>query len=65
MAREERRAVRTRLARSEVQHLVTVRALQKGFDAPVLKYRKLLDKMDSLEKRIEAIENDRRTRLDE
>lgn len=36
MAREERRAVRTRLARSEVQHLVTVRALQKGFDAPVL-----------------------------
>jgi DNA repair protein RadD len=36
MARDERRAVRARLARSEVRHLVTVRALQKGFDAPVL-----------------------------
>ena len=36
MARDERRAVRSKLSRSEVQHLVTVRALQKGFDAPVL-----------------------------
>jgi len=36
MARDERRGVRARLEHSEVQHLVTVRALQKGFDAPVL-----------------------------
>lgn len=36
MGREERRAVRARLASGEVRSLVTVRALQKGFDAPVL-----------------------------
>lgn len=31
-----RRLMRARLLRGDVQHLVTVRALQKGFDAPVL-----------------------------
>jgi superfamily II DNA or RNA helicase len=36
MARDERRAVRERLASGALQHVVTVRALQKGFDAPVL-----------------------------
>ena len=36
MARDERRAVRDRLASGALQHVVTVRALQKGFDAPVL-----------------------------
>lgn len=36
MGREERRAVRGRLESGEVRSLVTVRALQKGFDAPVL-----------------------------
>ena len=34
--RDERRAVRTRLLAGEVQSLVTCRALQKGFDAPLL-----------------------------
>lgn len=36
MGREARRRVRARLDAGEVQSLVTVRALQKGFDAPVL-----------------------------
>ena len=36
MARDERRAVRDRLASGALQHVVTVRALQKGFDAPML-----------------------------
>lgn len=36
MGRDERRSVRQRLSAGEVQSLVTVRALQKGFDAPLL-----------------------------
>lgn len=36
MGRDARRQVRARLVSGEVQSLVTVRALQKGFDAPVL-----------------------------
>ena len=36
MGREARRRVRARLSAGEVQSLVTVRALQKGFDAPLL-----------------------------
>lgn len=36
MGREERAGVRARLASGEVRSLVTVRALVKGFDAPVL-----------------------------
>ncbi|MDO9016660.1 MAG: DEAD/DEAH box helicase family protein [Deltaproteobacteria bacterium] len=32
----ERRAARDRLAAGDVRHLVTVRALQKGFDAPLI-----------------------------
>lgn len=36
MGRDERRGVRARLESGEVRSLATVRALQKGFDAPVL-----------------------------
>ena len=36
MGRDERRTVRQRLSAGTVQSLVTVRALQKGFDAPLL-----------------------------
>lgn len=36
MSREARRGVRARLTSGDVQSLVTVRALQKGFDAPLL-----------------------------
>jgi superfamily II DNA or RNA helicase len=36
MGRDERRSVRQRLSAGAVQSLVTVRALQKGFDAPLL-----------------------------
>lgn len=36
MGRDERRSVRGRLESGEVRSLVTVRALQKGFDAPLI-----------------------------
>ena len=51
----DRRSVRARLATGEIRHVVTVRALLKGFDAPILDCAVLASPMGTVTSYLQAV----------